>query len=282
MLKSQRPTPNMTDKEIIAFQQFIRRWYQTHGRFELPWRQVTNPYNVLVSELMLQQTQVERVIPKYQAFIKHFPDVEKLAAAPLSAILKLWQGLGYNRRAKYLHQAAQTVMQNFAGKFPAEMAQLQKLPGIGPYTAAAICNFAFNYPEPLIETNVRTVFLYHFFPQTHAVPDSHIMPIIAQTIDIHHPREWFWALMDYGSYLKKTIGNPNKRSKQYNTQSRFSGSLRQVRGEIIRLLTQHEYLTESAATSKIQGNSSHISEAISQLLAEGLIVKSSNQLQLAE
>ena len=160
--------------DVVRFQNFIHNWYVKHGRHELPWRQTSDPYQVLVSEMMLQQTQVERVVPKYLAFIERFPNAQSLAAAPLSDVLILWQGLGYNRRAKFLHQAAQAVMEKYAGKFPETLSELQMLPGIGVYTAGAIRNFAYALATPLVETNVRTVYLYHFFPTHSAFPDLDI------------------------------------------------------------------------------------------------------------
>ncbi len=267
--------------DVVRFQDFIRRWYVRHGRHELPWRQTTDPYRVLVSEMMLQQTQVERVVPKYLAFIEQFPDVYALAAVPLSEVLILWQGLGYNRRAKFLHQAAQAVTKQYSGKFPETQQELQMLPGIGAYTAGAIRNFAYALATPLVETNVRSVFLYHFFPTQTTVPDTEIQAVVTQTLDAAQPREWFWALMDYGSHLKRSIGNPNQRSKQHTKQSRFSGSLRQVRGEIIRLLTKQSPMSKEALSFAITGNTVHFPDALQQLLAEKLIVSTTAGFTLA-
>ncbi len=267
-------------QEVVLFQTFIRRWYVAHGRHELPWRHTTDPYLILVSEIMLQQTQVERVIPKFLAFAQTFPTVKALATAPLAQVLKLWQGLGYNRRAKYLHQAACAVVVEHAGAFPRSVTELVRLPGIGPYTSAALSNFAYNQAAPLIETNVRTVYLHHFFPARSEVPDSEVLAVVAQTLDAPHPREWFWALMDYGAYLKAVLGNQNQRSKQYAKQTRFAGSLRQVRGEIIRLLSQQSPQTQQALSSALKGNPVHFPEALKQLLSEQLVIHSENVYQL--
>ncbi len=267
--------------DVARFQNFIRSWYVKHGRHELPWRQTSDPYQILVSEMMLQQTQVERVVPKYLAFIERFPSTQSLAAAPVSEVLILWQGLGYNRRAKFLHQAAQVVTENYAGKFPETLLELQMLPGIGAYTAGAIRNFAYSLATPLIETNVRTVYLYHFFPTQAAVPDLDVQEIVVQTLDSKYPREWFWALMDYGSHLKRAVGNPNKRSKQHTKQSKFAGSLRQVRGEIIRLLTKQSPLSKEALSSAITGNTVHFPDALQQLLDEELLVLTKSGYTLA-
>ena len=129
---------------------------------DMPWREDTRPYFVLVSELMLQQTQVSRVIPKFKEFIKHFPDERALASASLGDVLKQWQGLGYNRRAKYLHEAARMIVDEFGGEFPKDQKDMQRLPGVGKNTAGAIAAYSFNQPSVFVETNIRTVFIHHF------------------------------------------------------------------------------------------------------------------------
>ncbi len=268
--------------EIQKFQNFIQRWYITYGRHELPWRKTSDPYHILVSELMLQQTQVERVIPKYLAFIARFPTTKVLAAVPLSEVLILWQGLGYNRRAKYLHQCAKAVEEKHNGQFPQTEAELIELPGIGPYTASAVCAFAYSQPVVLIETNVRTVFLYHFFASQSEVADKEVLKLVAESVDIEHPREWYWALMDYGSYLKKILPNPSRKSKQYSKQSKFSGSLRQVRGEIIRLLSKQDHQRIIELIGQLQSNPDHFQAALEQLVQEKLIVEDSGTLHLAD
>lgn len=273
----------MSSKSHIQnFNNFLQAWYLTHGRHELPWRKTTDPYKILVSELMLQQTQVDRVIPKYLAFLERFPNTKALASATLRDVLILWQGLGYNRRAKYLHQCASVIESTYQGTFPTVREELLKLPGIGPYTASAVCAFAYNQPVILIETNVRTVFIYHFFAEKQSVHDSEVLSLITESLDKNNSREWYWALMDYGSYLKKILPNPNRKSKQYTKQSKFAGSLRQVRGEIIRLLTQHDTLSITELIQKSATNSVYFNQALEQLLAEKLVVKDSGSVALAE
>lgn len=185
---------------------------------------------------MLQQTQVGRVIPKYSAFLKTFPTVADLAAAPLKDVLVAWSGLGYSRRAKYLQQAAQLIVSEYDSQFPSEVSQLIKLPGIGTNTAGAIMAYAFNAPVLFIETNIRTVFIHHFFAEQVGVADSSVLAKVAATLDHDQPREWYWALMDYGTFLKQTVGNTAQRSAGYVRQAQFIGSRRQIRGEVIRLL----------------------------------------------
>lgn len=212
------------------FQLLVREKGQQLYR-PMPWRDQPTLYYVLVSELMLQQTQVARVLPKFDTFIRRFPDVMTLAAAELPEVLQTWQGLGYNRRAKFLHQAAQAIVQ---GAPTATQADLTKLPGIGPNTAGAIMNYVYNHPTPFVETNIRTVYFHHFFAESSAVTDRQLLELVATTIDKDNPRQWFWALMDYGAELKAQGQSRLSTSRHYKKQSRFEGSLRQMRGEIIR------------------------------------------------
>lgn len=202
----------------------------------MPWREDTRPYYVLVSEIMLQQTQVERVIPKFEAFIQEFPDVQTLAAAPLSAVLTAWSGLGYNRRAKFLHEAAKKVISDFDGVFPNTQKEMITLPGVGVNTAGALLAYSFNAPVTFIETNVRTVYFYHFFSDQEEVADKELWPLVEATVDTEHPREWYWALMDYGSYLKRNGVRLNSKSRHYKKQSPLKGSVREVRGQLLKLL----------------------------------------------
>jgi A/G-specific adenine glycosylase len=230
----------LTKEEVDNFQSLVWKFYRS-GYRKMPWRQadhegVFDPYKIVVSEVMLQQTQVTRVAVKFVEFISVFPDFEALAKASLGEVLSVWSGLGYNRRAKYLWESAQIVTKS-GGMLPLSIKELTLLPGIGSNTAAAIRVYSFNEPHVFIETNIRTVFLYHFFPTKSAVTDRELLPLIEQTIDTHKPREWYWALMDYGSYLKQTVGNVSKQSRHYTRQSKFEGSTRQIRGKIIRLLT---------------------------------------------
>jgi A/G-specific adenine glycosylase len=204
---------------------------------DMPWRSDTRPYYVLVSELMLQQTQVDRVIPKFNAFIATFPDEKSLAAASLADVLVLWQGLGYNRRAKYLHDTAKMITIEYDGIFPTTYAQLLKLSGVGPNTAGAIMTYAYNQPTVFIETNVRTVYFEHFFADQDSVTDAELRGVVEKTLDREHPREFYWALMDYGSWLKKQGAGRLKQSKHYKKQSALKGSVREIRGQIVQRLT---------------------------------------------
>lgn len=247
---------------------------------DMPWRQDTRPYYVLVSELMLQQTQVERVIPKFQAFIATFPTVKALAAASLADVLKLWQGLGYNRRAKFLHEAAKIVVREFGGDFPAGEAELLKLPGVGKNTAGAIRVYAFNQPSIFVETNVRTVYLHHFFADEEAVMDAQIIEKLRETIDYEQPRAFYWALMDYGAYLKSQGIRNIRQSKQYVRQSPLRGSVREVRGQIIRALTMTDY-PEVTLGELLQADE-RFTPALEGLLRDGLVMRTDDQLHLTK
>jgi len=222
-----------------------------HGRHGLPWRRSINPYRILVSEMMLQQTQVSRVTDKFRAFIRAFPTFRALALAKPSDVLKQWQGLGYNRRALMLHRCAQKVTDTFRGRLPADYDALRRLPGIGPYTAGAILVFAYDAPWPLLETNIRRTYLHHFFPGRHRVRDTELLPLIERTMDRAHPRRWFSALMDYGSWLASQTVNPNRRSRHYVRQSAFEGSDRQLRGRILRAMLGSEPLPRDRRTKHI-------------------------------
>src|SRR3989339_1964501 len=182
----------------------LKSFYKKSGRGHLPWRKTKDPYKILVSELMLQQTQVSRVVPKYEAFLKRFPTFAVLAKASLSDVLKEWQGLGYNRRAKFLHETAKIVAKQYKGKFPKEVLEIEKLPGIGHYTARAVSTFAFNNPEVFIETNIRTVFTHFYFPTKRLVSDKEILLLIESDLKKSkmEPRDFYAALMGYGSHLK--------------------------------------------------------------------------------
>lgn len=221
--------------EDSAFIDRVRRFYRENRR-AMPWRDDVRPYAIFVSEVMLQQTQVSRVIGKYRAFTERLPDFATLAAAPFGEVLALWSGLGYNRRARYLHDAARIVAERPDG-LPRSPEELRKLPGIGVNTAGSIAAFAFNAPVVFIETNIRRVYLDHFFPGVGDVHDKEILPLVERHLDRDNPREWYWALMDYGSELGRRE-NANRRSRHYARQSTFTDSDRQLRGKILRALTE--------------------------------------------
>jgi A/G-specific adenine glycosylase len=255
-------------------------WQQARELYrDMPWRSDTRPYYVLVSELMLQQTQVDRVVPKFDAFIAAFPDVSALATASLADVLTLWSGLGYNRRAKFLHEAAKKIVADCDGAIPDTYEALVSLPGIGPNTAGAILAYSFNQPVVFIETNVRTVYFHHFFQDAVSVTDTELRETLAATLDQEHPREWYWALMDYGSFLKKQGVGRNAKSSHYKKQAPLRGSLREVRGLILKALSGNEYSID--ALREQMPSDERFEIALMALQNEGLIVQTDDRLHLA-
>lgn len=269
----------MTQIQIKTFRQSVLDYYAAHKR-DLPWRQTTDPYKIMVSEVMLQQTQVERVIPKYLAWIERFPDIHSLAGSTLREVLTYWSGLGYNRRGQNLWKAAQVLELQYARGFAAFMSPvthkkdaLTLLPGVGPYTAAAIRAFAFNEPVIMIETNIRTVYIHHFFANAKAVSDQELLPIIETTLYRDNPRDWYNALMDYGTFLKATVGNISKKSKSYAKQSQFMGSKRRLRGMVLKQLTIHKQITIDELKVLDLKDYKKIETVLKDLKLEGMISK---------
>lgn len=305
----------MTEGKYAEFLETVWRYYAAYGRHDLPWRRPESdgsfdPYKILVSELMLQQTQVPRVIPKYHDFLQMFPTAEALSVASLSEVLRAWQGLGYNRRAKYLWLAAKQVT---AEGWPDDLTELL---GVGVNTAGAIRAYAFNELAIFIETNIRTVYIHHFFSDTQDVPDALIREALTQTLKfltgegkeqperklrfspgamrktripakpvflgdstggLSHYRVFYWALMDYGSFLKTQVRNLSQ-SRHYKRQSAFQGSRRQLRGLIIRELGNHPMAADDL---RMLTDDTRLSEVLEDLQKEGLISKNKQQYQLA-
>lgn len=259
----------LTPKAISQFQGFIRQHYYQHGRI-FPWRETFNPYQILVSEIMLQQTQTSRVVSKYEEFIRTFPDFYVLANAPLREVLRVWSGLGYNRRALALWKTAQEIVARFDGILPSAPDVLQKLPGVGKYTAAATVAIAFNKPTIFIETNIRTVFLYFFFSEADEVADRDLLPLVKATLDKDNPREWYYALFDYGAMLKR-IRVGGAKSSHYRRQSKFKGSNREIRGQILQHLLINGSTSEKEIISLLDQNAWRVRESLTQLQEEGFI-----------
>lgn len=224
----------LTEAEVSAFRAQVREMAAAHSRDDLPWRFIDDAYGVYLSEVMLQQTQVARVLTRWPRFLAKFPTLDALASADPADVVREWQGLGYNRRALALHACAQECARQHGGRLPDDVQALQALPGIGPATAAGICCFAYQKPAVYLETNVRAVMIHSFFPERTEVRDRELIPLIEQTLDRDDPRGWYYALLDYGAYLKRTMPNPSRRSAHHATQSRFEGSWRQKRAFLLR------------------------------------------------
>jgi len=270
------PSPS----QIRSFRKKVLAYYDKHGR-SLPWRKTRDPYRVLVSEIMLQQTQVDRVIGKYAEFLAAFPDFPALAKAPLPKLLKLWSGMGYNRRALSLRKLAQVVVVEHKGRLPSDPDFLVTLPGIGKYTAGAVSAFAFNKPVVFMDTNIRRVYIHEFLHDRRNIRDDELVPLVRQTLDTKNPRKWYNALMDYGSLLKKELINPNKRSAHYTRQSPFENSNRQVRGRIVKALVKGPPLTAAGIVKETGMDAERVRKNLEQLAREGFIMKKRDRYLIA-
>ena len=289
-------------KRLREFCALVLRHYRRAGRHALPWRHTRDPYHILISEVMLQQTQVSRVMPKYHTFIRRFPNFRALASAPLRDMLAVWSGLGYNRRALYLKRIAETVMKDYSGKLPHDPMVLQRLPGIGANTAGSITAFAFNAPATFIETNIRRAFIHHFFTDRHShflkkvrmsegtrtahtgrkVADADVLPLVKRSCVGQEPRIWYAALMDYGAYLGEVLPkavNPNRQSTYYAQQTKFEGSERQVRGKILKLLLAHHRTTTARIRSAIRDE--RVMRILRELTKEGMLTRRDGQYRIA-
>ncbi len=262
--------PKISALRIERFRNTVWEYYRK-ARRRLPWRQTTNPYHILVSEVMLQQTQVERVAEKYEAFINAFPDFPSLRRAPLHRVLSIWQGLGYNRRAIALKRIAEEVMRRYRGTVPSSVEELIALPGIGKATASAIVAFAYNQPSVFVETNIRRVIGHFFFPRREHVTEQELLAVVEKTLDRSDPRQWYYALMDYGAMLKRT--HPNRVNVHRRRQPRFEGSRRQLRGVVLRTVLHQAGLTESALIEHIGKEPRQVREVLRQLKNEGFLKK---------
>lgn len=265
------------------FQYHIRNWYRRNKR-DLPWRNTKNPYHILVSEVMLQQTQVSRVLEMYPKFLRTFPSIRILARAPLKNVLSVWQGMGYNRRALYLKRIAEQIDMQHGGKIPKDHDFLQSLPGIGPYTARAISTFAFGKRHIFLETNIRRVFIHHFFKERTGIRDEDVLEIVAQTLPARNVREWYWALMDYGALAIPKKNNPNRKSAHYMRQTTFEGSRRFIRSLIIKKLLKapisEAQLITYLATQDHSFSRTAIKEIIQEIKKEGFISEQTHGLSL--
>jgi A/G-specific adenine glycosylase len=273
------PSPALDPGLIEEFRAIVMGRYARAGR-SFPWRETRDPWAILVSEVMLQQTQTERVVPKYLAWMEAFPEPARLAEAPLAEVLALWSGLGYNRRALALRAAAAQIAA--AGGLVEDEAALLALPGVGTYTARAVLAFAFGRPAALVETNIRSVFLHHFFPGRERVKDSEIERLVEATMIRDDPRNWYYALMDYGVELKRTMGNPNGRSAHYSRQSPFKDSNRRIRGAILRELGTRGAADADLLASALPFARERVEAALSQLKAEGFVAQSGESYRIGE
>jgi A/G-specific adenine glycosylase len=262
------------------FKKEIWNYYHAYGRHTMPWRKTKDPYKIMISEYMLQQTQVSRVIEKYAEFLKAFPTIKSLAKASNTQVLKIWQGLGYNRRALYLKQAAESIQKKYNGKVPHTIEELIELPGIGKNTAGAISAYAFNIPAAYIETNIRRVYIHFFFKNKNNVHDTDILKLVEKTLDKKNPREWCFALMDYGKYLCKVVENPNRKSKHYIKQSKFKGSDRELRGKILRILLKANSISKVKIFTELNEEKLRVEKVLETLVRDRFVSIEKGKLTL--
>lgn len=262
---------------VLELRSIVYGYYSLNKRL-MPWRDIDDAYKIFVSEVMLQQTQVPRVMQKYESFVERFPTVSALAEGSMLDLLRYWQGLGYNRRALWLQQSAKVIMLEYAGLMPSKIEELMKLPGVGKNTAAAMLVYAYNQPHVFIETNIRTVFIHHFFPTTNQIADQMLLPMIQEALDWEQPRDWYYALMDYGSYLKGQHKNPSQRSRGHRKQSQFTGSTRQLRGQLLRELTASDGSIELGAL--MTRYDQRVEKIVNELEQEGFIVREQSLIRL--
>jgi len=260
---------------IAAFRRRILNHYRRHGR-DLPFRRTRDPYKITLAEIMLQQTQVERVVPKYESWIARWPTWQALAEASTRELLAAWSGLGYNRRALFLGKMADVIVEQFDGRLPEEPAALKRLPGIGHYTANAIAIFAFNQPLITIDTNIRRVFLLEF-----DLPDetsrAEIEKLAWRALPKQRSREWHNALMDYSRLALRT---PERKVKPLTRQGRLEGSRRQIRGEIIRRLTRQQRVSLAVIARDLDRSIDDVRSAAESLAAEGMVIASARTVRL--
>lgn len=282
LLRSLVQQEGLSGQAITLFRSIIYDYYATNKR-SFDWRQNPTAYNVVVSEVMLQQTQTDRVAPKFKVFIERFPTFQALAISSFHDVLAHWKGLGYNRRALGLQAIAQSITDHYDGQLPSDVATLETFPNIGPATARSITAFAFNAPTVFIETNIRTVFIYFFKSNIKAVSDKELMPIIDNALDKENPREWYYALMDYGVMLKKSVGNVSQRSAHYKKQSPFIGSDRQLRGRILQVLLDCQRVSFDTLLELLdkKDQSQRIERIIERMKCDTLIVVEKEGIKLA-
>lgn len=263
--------------QIRRVQRRLFAWYRRHGQHDFIWRKYSTPYRVLVAEVMLQQTQVSRVEPKYRVFLRRYPNIRALAQAHTRELLALWSGLGYNRRALHLRECARAIVQWYGGRIPSDQTILWQLPGVGPYTAAAINVFARNFDTVCIDVNVRRV-LTHEFKLPHDLSHHALEVVALQVLPSGRAREWHSALMDYGRMVATSRHTGVKsRGKKPGV---YVGSSRYYRGKIIGMLLQRKRLSFRAVVDTLHITEAEIKKITRQMQRDGLVVIRRGFLQL--
>ncbi len=267
----------ITPSLIADFQHHVMEFYAAKGRHDMEWRHTDDPYRILVSEVMLQQTQVPRVAVIYPKFIETFPDISALARAEPADLLAAWRGMGYNRRALNLRKLAGVIVDEYGGKIQDDPEILRTLPGIGPATSCSIAAFAFDRPVVFIETNIRRVFIHYFFEDGVIVDDRELLVLISAMLP-ENSREWYWALMDLGTALKASVKNPNQRSKQYTKQKTFEGSDRKIRGEVLKKMLVQNTLTPEVFAKEMNEDPERARRIMGSMTDEGFFVREEGEI----
>lgn len=267
---------------MADFQSYIFFWWETHKR-DLPWRHTSDPYSVLVSEIMLQQTQVSRVVDKYTQFLHVFPDIHTLADASKAEVIRLWKGLGYNRRALYLKRAAEVLWTSYEGQFPQSEDVLRTLPGIGKYTARAVLVFSFRRDVAMVDTNIRNI-ITDFFYDGIRQKESVIEQKASELVPPGKSWEWHQALMDYGALeLSKRRKISARIIRKTTMPIPFRGTQRFLRGRILDLIREEPMSQKRLITliTKTYGkNTDKIHTAISDMVREGLLTRREGKVSL--
>jgi A/G-specific adenine glycosylase len=274
----------------------LRTWYEPR-RGAYPWRETRDPYAIWVSEVMLQQTQASRVVAAYRAFLERFPNVRSLAAASRRDVVRAWDGLGYNRRAVWLSEGARAIVREHGGRLPRDPETLRTLPGVGPYTAAAVSSMAFGEPVAVVDTNVRRVVArVHLGVDGRGAATAEVRALAQAWLDRDDPVTWNQALMDLGREVCKPRPRchvcPLARACRFRAtgatvapgpgrQPAFEGSSRQVRGAIVRVLRSHEALSPRCLAAETGFGAERVEAAIAGLAADGLVERSSRAVRLA-
>lgn len=265
----------VSSKKIREFQTFLFNWWGDNKR-DFPWRETQDPYRVMVAEFMLQQTQAERVVPKYIEFLKAFPSMESLAGARKRDVLKHWLGLGYNRRALWLQEACERILS--LGEFPRSHEELRQFRGIGSYTSRSILIFAFNVDLAAVDTNVRRVLIHEGFV-TPDLGERALLRVAELLVPKGRSRDWHNALMDYGA-MEVTSRTTGIRAK--NRQLRFKGSVREVRGRLLRSVVKQGVVEVDHISKEWNVPREVLDKAIRGLLNEGILLEEEGRLFLRD